>query len=119
MNDTSINYCTAEEADPRLLRYAIHQASTGLKNIMIKTVDTDVFLLAVAYCSKLVTHGIRKFFLLNLGLVVTQSILMLLSFLSFWVNIDQQHCHSFTRSVAAIQHLVFTFLENVDSGIPG
>ena len=56
MNDTSINYCTAEEADPRLLRYAIHQASTGLKNIMIKTVDTDVFLLAVAYCSKLVTH---------------------------------------------------------------
>ena len=31
MNDTSTNYCTAEEAVPRLLRHAIHQASTGLK----------------------------------------------------------------------------------------
>ena len=36
------------------LRHDIHQANTGLKNIMIKTVDTDVFLLAIAYCSKLI-----------------------------------------------------------------
>ena len=43
MNDTSINYCTAEEADHRLLQYAMHQASTGLKNITMKTVDTDMF----------------------------------------------------------------------------
>ena len=48
MNDTSTNYCTAEEADPRLLLHAIHQASTGLKNTMIETVDTDVLLLEIA-----------------------------------------------------------------------
>ena len=28
MNDTFINYCTAQEADPRRLRHVIHQAST-------------------------------------------------------------------------------------------
>ena len=43
MNDTSINYCTAEEADPRLLLHALHQSSTGLKNIMIKTADCASF----------------------------------------------------------------------------
>ena len=50
MNDTTINNCTAEEADPRL------------KNIMVKTVDTDVLILAIAYCGKLISHGIDTFF---------------------------------------------------------
>ena len=96
-----INYCTAEEADPRLSRHAIHQARTGLKNIRIKTVDTDVLIVAIANCSKLIEHGVDKF-CVEFGLVVAQSILLLLSFLSFWVNIDQQYFHSFTRSVTAI-----------------
>lgn len=50
MNDTTINNCTAEEADPRL------------KNIMVKTVDTDVLILAIAYCGKLISHSIDTFF---------------------------------------------------------
>ena len=62
MNDTTINNCTAEEEDPRLLRHIIHQASVGLKNIMVKTVDTDVLILAIAYCGKLISHGIDTFF---------------------------------------------------------
>ena len=62
MNDTSFNYCTTEEADPRLLLHALYHASTGLKNIMIKTMDNDVLLLAIVYSSKLLAHGRDKFF---------------------------------------------------------
>ena len=36
MNECAINYCSAEEADPRLLRHAINQASNGLKCIVLK-----------------------------------------------------------------------------------
>lgn len=62
MNDTNINNCTSEEADPRLLWHIIYQASVVLRNIMVKTVDTDVLILATAYCGKLISHGIDTFF---------------------------------------------------------
>ena len=61
MNECAINYCSAEEADPRLLRHAINQASNGLKCIVLKTVDTDVLVLAIAYCNRLMANDVNSF----------------------------------------------------------
>ena len=62
VNDKEINYCSSEEAGPRLLRHAMNQLKNGYKNIVIKTVDTDVLILAVAYCPRLITYGVGRFF---------------------------------------------------------
>ena len=61
VTQTDINYSIAEEADPRLIRHAINQGSNNLKNIVIKTVDTDVLLLAIAYCNRLISFGVKSF----------------------------------------------------------
>jgi len=50
---SSIDPCTHEEADTRLILHCQHAAQTGSKNIAIRTVDTDVVVLAVAYFQKL------------------------------------------------------------------
>ena len=73
VNDKEINYCSSEEAAPRLLRHAINQVKNGYKNIVIKTVDTDVLILAVAYCPRLITYGVDRGFLWNLVLVTEHS----------------------------------------------
>ena len=57
VNDKEINYCSSEEADLRWLR----QVKNGYKNIVIKTVDRDVLILAVAYCPRLITYGVDRF----------------------------------------------------------
>ena len=49
MEDTSrLSPCTHEEADTRLLLHAADASSTGCKRIMLRTVDTDVVVLATA-----------------------------------------------------------------------
>jgi hypothetical protein len=40
--------CNHEEADTRLLLHAAHARATGSTNILIRTVDTDVVVLAIA-----------------------------------------------------------------------
>ena len=49
MDCPSIAYCTIEEADARLVRHTLHLAATGYKNIIVRTVDTDVLILLCAY----------------------------------------------------------------------
>ena len=44
-----INNCTAEEADPRLVRHAMHCAEKGFHNIVVRTIDTDVLVLLISY----------------------------------------------------------------------
>ena len=50
---TSIQPCLHEEADTRLLLHAHHARITGYENILIRTVDTDVLVIAVAMAEKL------------------------------------------------------------------
>lgn len=45
--------CTHEEADTRMLLHAAYGAIQGFKRITIKTVDTDVFVLAVSHASRI------------------------------------------------------------------
>ena len=45
--------CNHEEADTRLILHIAHAARQGCKNIQIRTVDTDVVVLALAYFQKL------------------------------------------------------------------
>jgi len=52
--DTSeIAPCSHEEADIRLLLHCLHAAGCGMKRIIIRTVDTDVVVLAVAFFGRL------------------------------------------------------------------
>lgn len=45
--------CTHEEADTRVILHAAHCAHNGLKKVSIRTVDTDVVVLAVANYSSM------------------------------------------------------------------
>ena len=47
--DRSISFCTSEEADQRLVRHGRDMLLQGYETISIRTVDTDVFILLIAY----------------------------------------------------------------------
>ena len=49
----SIQPCSHEEADSRIILHAAHCAKQGYKRISIRTVDTDVVVLAVSHFQKL------------------------------------------------------------------
>jgi len=48
LDNTSLAPCTQEEADSRMMLHAAHAAHAGHSKITIRTVDTDVVVLAVA-----------------------------------------------------------------------
>ena len=48
-NVSALSPCSHEEADTRMILHAADAAARGIKRICIKTVDTDVVVLAVAY----------------------------------------------------------------------
>ena len=58
--------CDHEEADTRLIFHAKHCGKVGLKKVLIRSVDTDVVVLAVAFFEKLmldelwIAFGVRK-----------------------------------------------------------
>ena len=52
-DERCIVYCTSEEADARVVRHARDAASEGFTFIMIRTIDTDVLILALSYASTL------------------------------------------------------------------
>ena len=45
--------CNHEEADTRIFIHVKHASAKGLKKVLIRTVDTDVVVLAIAYARKL------------------------------------------------------------------
>ena len=45
---SSLAPCTHEEADTRMLLHAVDSANKGYRRIMLRTVDTDVLVLAVS-----------------------------------------------------------------------
>ena len=45
-----------------MIRHAISQATRGYTDITIQTVDSDVFVLAVAYVNLMVNHGATQVF---------------------------------------------------------
>ena len=48
-----LSLCTYEEADTRMLLHAAEGVTQGMKRIMIKTVDTDVVVLAVSQANRI------------------------------------------------------------------
>ena len=44
-----ILYCNTEEADTKLIRHCINLADQGYKHIVLRTVDSDVLVLMLAY----------------------------------------------------------------------
>ena len=65
---SSLSPCNHEEADTRLLLHAADAAKNGLKKIMLRTVDTDVVVIAVSTFQDLglselwITFGVGKHF---------------------------------------------------------
>ena len=66
MNMEGLQPCSHEEADTRILLHVAHCAQQGYKRIAIRTVDTDVVVLAVGYFLSLdieelwINFGVRK-----------------------------------------------------------
>ena len=60
--------CNHEEADTRIFIHVKHPSARGLKKVLIKTVDTDVVVLVIAYARKLelqelwIAFGVRNHF---------------------------------------------------------
>jgi len=52
--------CNHEEAESDIMLHAAHAAHSGHKKILIRTVDTDVVVLAVALARSPFTHHILK-----------------------------------------------------------
>lgn len=65
---SGVSPCTHEEADTRLLLHALDASKEGFKKVMVRTVDTDVVVLAVTYFGLLsldelwIAFGCRKSF---------------------------------------------------------
>ena len=53
VNEQGLSPCTHEEADTRMLLHAADGAKQGFKRILVRTVDTDVVVLAVSTANKL------------------------------------------------------------------
>lgn len=53
MDISSIDPCNHEEADMRLILHCTHASVNGMKRIAIRTVDTDVVVLAVSFFNRL------------------------------------------------------------------
>ena len=59
-----INYSTAEETGPRLIRRAISQAANDLKKITIQTVYSDVLVFSLLSAERLILAGMKSIFAL-------------------------------------------------------
>jgi hypothetical protein len=57
---TALSNCTHEEADSRIFVHAMHATSQGYHKIMVRTVDTDVLVIAVGCWSTLKEHGLQE-----------------------------------------------------------
>ena len=60
MSENDIVKCTSEEADARMDNY---QLISGSRTV-IRTVDSDVVILTLAYAEIVRTHGVKDFFLI-------------------------------------------------------
>ena len=66
VNKEGLAPCNNEEADTRILLHLRKASADGLKNAMIRTVDTDVVVLAISSLQKLavnelwISFGVRK-----------------------------------------------------------
>ena len=49
LNDHFISYNTAEEADQKLIRHTIQSIKSGMEEVTVATVDTDVIISLIAY----------------------------------------------------------------------
>ena len=48
-DSTELESCSHEEADTPMLLHVLHAAEHGHKNLMIRTIDTDVVVLAISH----------------------------------------------------------------------
>ena len=49
--------CAAEEADQRLVRHTLNLIHNDYKNILVRTIDTDVLILLISYIAQLEVGG--------------------------------------------------------------
>ena len=54
----SVRPCEAEEADQRLVRYTLNLINNGYKNILVRTIDTDILVLLISYIGQVELNDI-------------------------------------------------------------
>ena len=57
-----ISPCSHEEADTRLMLHCLHAAMHGMRRIVVRTVDTDVVVLAIAFFDRLSVEQLWIYF---------------------------------------------------------
>ena len=57
IDEAGLAPCNHEEADTRIFVHARHASLNGMKKILIRTVDADVVILAIAFAKKLEVEG--------------------------------------------------------------
>ena len=55
----SVRPCEAEEADQRLVRHTLNLINNGYKNILVRTIDTDVLVLLLSYIGQVELNDIE------------------------------------------------------------
>ena len=53
---TCVRPCESEEADQRLVRHTLNLVQNGYKNILVRTIDTDVLVLLISHVRQLVEY---------------------------------------------------------------
>ena len=59
--ETDIARCSAEEADPRIIRHVINLGKKRYTNVHVNTIDSDVVMLSLTYVDCVIANGIEKF----------------------------------------------------------
>ena len=60
LHQQDISECTAEEADPRIIRHSINLAGYGFETVIIRTVDSDDVVLSLSYVQNMMEHGAKN-----------------------------------------------------------
>ena len=62
--EADIRKCSSEEADARIVRHVINLGKNGYTDVLVKTVDSDVVILCIAYSELAISNGIINFLVL-------------------------------------------------------
>lgn len=106
--DTSLTPNSAQEADQKLVRHALQCVRGGINNVVVRTVDTDVILLLVAYRHWETNTNANVFAWMASGKEANYYDINLISSI-----LGEEKCKAIPFFHAMIPHLISSTRENV------
>ena len=115
LQESMISPCTSEEADQRIIHHVINLANIGYQCIQIRTVDTDVLILSIAYSEIIFSKGVSMFHLIvvreNFTIFIQSSLNLVQTFAKLY--------RFFTPLLAVIPYPAFIIMVSVNFLILG